>query len=271
LRPLSDADSERVVENLLGRAGIAESVRARIVKASEGNPLFVEQLLSMLIDNGSLRHEGDRWVPTTDLSELAIPPSIHALLAARLDQLPGPERSVLEPASVIGLSFAPAAVRELAPAEVRDDIWTQLGELARKQLVRSGQAESEADPSYRFQHILIKDAAYQGLLKRSRGAFHERFVRWADRINAEAGRTQEFEEILGWHLEQAYHYRKELGPLNEEAIAIGVNASGRLGNAGGRAFARGDMPAAANLLHRAAAPRRSAHGDRRVRGGRHGP
>jgi class 3 adenylate cyclase/tetratricopeptide (TPR) repeat protein len=253
LRPLSDADAEQVVENLLGRAGIAESVRARIVKASEGNPLFVEQLLSMLIDNGSLRHEGDRWVPTADLSQLTIPPSIHALLAARLDQLPGSERSVVEPASVIGLSFAPSAVRELVPEEVQDDIWTPLNSLARKQLVRAGQAESESDPSYRFQHILIKDAAYQGLLKRSRAAFHERFVHWADRVNAEAGRAQEFEEILGWHLEQAYRYQTELGPLDEDAVAMGVNASGRLGNAGGRAFARGDMPAAANLLERAAA------------------
>ncbi len=253
LQPLTEADAGLVVEHLLGQAGLADAVRARIVGAAEGNPLFVEQLLSMLIDKGSLRLEGDSWIATSDLSELAIPPTIHALLASRLDQLPGPERAVVEPASVIGLNFAPSAVRELAVEEVRDDLWPHLGSLVRRQLVREGEARSEVDPSYRFQHILVRDAAYQGLLKRSRATLHERFVEWADRVNAEAGRAQEFEEILGYHLEQAYRYRRELGPLGDDGVALGVRASTRLGSAGARAFARGDMPAAASLLERAAA------------------
>ena len=253
LRPLSDADAGRVVENLLGQAGIAPSVQARIVAASEGNPLFVEQLLSMLIDNGSLRSVDGRWMAAGDLSAISIPPTIHALLASRLDQLPQAERSVIEPASVIGLSFAPAAVHELAPDEVREDLWSHLSSLAAKQMVRAGESSSESDPSYRFQHILIRDAAYQGLLKRSRALFHEKFVVWADRVNAEAGRAQEFEEILGWHLEQAFRYRGDLGPLDDHAVEIGIDASRRLGSAGRRAMARGDMPAAASLLRRAAA------------------
>ncbi|MGO9179120.1 MAG: adenylate/guanylate cyclase domain-containing protein [Candidatus Limnocylindrales bacterium] len=252
LAPLSDADAGLVVENLLGQAGLAQSVRTRVVAAAEGNPLFVEQLLSMLIDNRSLRFADGRWAPAVDLSDISIPPTIHALLASRLDQLPPLERSVVEPASVIGLSFAPSAVWELAPDDVKADLWTHLSSLAAKQLVKAGQAESESDPSYRFQHILIKDAAYQGLLKRSRAIFHERFVIWADRVNADAGRTTEFEEILGWHLEQAHRYRKDLGPLDEHGIAVGIDASRRLSSAGRRAMARGDMPAAASLLRRAA-------------------
>ena len=253
LAPLSDADAGQVVENLLGRAGLAEDVRTRVVAASEGNPLFVEQLLSMLIDNGSLRFADDRWQPTVDLSDISIPPTIHALLASRLDQLPAAERSVVEPASVIGLSFAPAAVGELAPDDVTPDLMIHLSSLAAKQLVKAGEAASATDPSYRFQHILIKDAAYQGLLKRSRAILHERFAVWADRVNAEAGRSTEFEEILGWHLEQAFRYRGELGPRDEHAIAVGIDASRRLASAGRRAMARGDMPAAANLLKRAVA------------------
>ena len=252
LTPLSDGDAGRVVDNLLGRVGIAPSVQARIVAASEGNPLFVEQLLSMLMDSGSLRFADGRWIPAVDLSAIAIPPTIHALIAARLDQLPQPERTVIEPASVIGLSFAPAAVLELAPDEVRDDFWPHLSALAAKQLVRASPGTSDSDPSYRFQHILVRDAAYQGLLKRSRADLHERFVAWADRVNAEAGRAQEFEEILGWHLEQAFRYRGDLGPLDDHSIEIGIDASRRLGSAGRRAMARGDMPAAASLLGRAA-------------------
>ena len=253
LTPLSDEDAGRVVENLLGQAGIAPSVQARIVAAAEGNPLFVEQLLSMLIDNGSLRLVDGRWTPAHDLSAISIPPTIHALIASRLDQLPRLERAVIEPASVIGLSFAPSAVRELAPDEAREDIPSHLASLSAKQFVRAGEETSESEASYRFAHILIRDAAYQGLLKRSRADLHERFVEWADRVNAEAGRAQEFEEILGWHLEQAFRYRGDLGPLDDHGTEIGIEASRRLGSAGRRAMARGDMPAAASLLSRAAA------------------
>ena len=87
----------------------------RIVVAAEGNPLFVEQMLSMMIDSGSLHLADERWEPTGNLADLDVPPSIQALLAARLDLLGREERAVIEPASVIGLSFAEAAVTVLAP------------------------------------------------------------------------------------------------------------------------------------------------------------
>ena len=253
LAPLSEADSARVVENLLGQAGLADEVRARIVAASEGNPLFVEQLLSMLIESGRLRQDAAGWTATGDLAELAIPPTIHALLAARLDALPLPERAVIEPASVIGLSFPEQAVEALAPDSLRTELEAHLGELIRKQLVRSVEQTGDEDAIYRFHHLLIRDAAYQGLLKRARAQLHERFVAWADVVNAERGRAQEFEEILGYHLEQAYRYRSELGPLDGHGVGLGIQASERLGSAGTRAIARGDMPAAASLLGRAAA------------------
>ena len=255
LTPLSDADAGRVVEHLLGQAGLAQDARARIVGASEGNPLFVEQLLSMLIDSGRLHLDGGGWVATTDLSDLAIPPTIHALLAARLDALPRDEREILEPASVIGLAFPQDALEELAPRVLRDSVPEHLGVLIRRQLVRP-QTETESSDDgaiYRFHHLLIRDAAYQGLLKRSRAVLHERFVAWADVVNAERGRTTEFEEILGYHLEQAHRYRTQLGPLDAHGVGLGVRAAERLGSAGGRAIDRGDMPAAASLLGRAAA------------------
>ncbi len=253
LGPLSDADAARVVENLLGQTGLADNVRARIVGASEGNPLFVEQLLSMLIESGRLRRDTAGWAAATDLSELAIPPTIHALLAARLDALPATERSIIEPASVIGLSFPEPAVEALTPDSLRSEIESHLGELARKQLVRALDDQQDEDSVYRFHHLLIRDAAYQGLLKRSRAQLHERFVAWADVVNAERGRATEFEEILGYHLEQAYRYRTELGPLDDHGVDLGIRAAERLGSAGSRAIGRGDMPAAASLLGRAAA------------------
>jgi class 3 adenylate cyclase/tetratricopeptide (TPR) repeat protein len=249
LEPLTEEQSGRVVQHLLGDAPIPDDARARIVAAAEGNPLFVEQLLSMLIDDGLLRREGEGWVPGGDLSEISIPGTIQALLAARLDLLSPEERAVIEPAAVIGQIFEQPAVEELAPEPVKPDVAGHLGSMTQKQLVRPLQAGDEQE--YRFHHILVRDAAYQGILKRARATFHERFADWAERVNRERDRGTEFEEILGYHLEQAYQYLSELGPLDDRGQELGRRGAEKLGPAGRRAFARGDMAAAANLLRRA--------------------
>ncbi len=251
LEPLSAEESERIVEHLLGDAPFPAEVRDRIIASAEGNPLFVQQVLSMMIDDGLLRQEEGRWVPTGDLSDLAIPGSIQALLAARLDLLTPQERAVIEPASVIGLVFDQAAVDELVPDLVRPEVESHLVSMTQKQLVRPEPDESDLD--YRFHHILIRDAAYQGILKRARATMHEQFANWAERVNRDRDRQAQFDEILGYHLEQAYQYLVELGPLDEHGLELGDRGSGRLAAAGRRAFARGDMAAASNLLRRAAA------------------
>jgi class 3 adenylate cyclase/tetratricopeptide (TPR) repeat protein len=253
LEPLGDADAARVVQGLLGEAGIAGRAQERIVLAAEGNPLFVEQMLSMLIDTGALRLTHGRWEAAGDLADLSVPPSIQALLAARLDLLGRDERAVIEPASVIGVAFAQGAVTALAPGALEAAVPDHLGSMTRKQLLRpTGAATPEGD-DYRFAHILIRDAAYGGLLKRARATLHERFADWADEQNRRLGRSQEYEEILGYHLEQAYRYLAELGTLDDHALSIGARAAEKLAASGRRAFSRGDMHAAASLLRRAAA------------------
>ncbi|OFW72477.1 MAG: hypothetical protein A2Y55_10035, partial [Actinobacteria bacterium RBG_16_68_12] len=251
LEPLTAADTEQIVENLLGRAGIAEDARARIVSAAEGNPLFVEQLLSMLIDEELLRFEDGRWAAVSDLADLSVPPTIQALLASRLDRLFAEERAILEPASVIGHVFPKDAVEHLAPDEIRSQVPAHLAGLASKQFVRPDLSAVD-EVRFRFNHALIREAAYNGLLKRARATFHERFVDWADRVNRERGREIEYEEILGYHLEQAHRYLSELGPLDDRGRELGLSAGTRLSSAGRRAFGRGDMPAAASLLQRSA-------------------
>ena len=250
LGPLGDDQAGQIVEALLGRSGLAPAIRQRVTSAAEGNPLFVEQLVSMLIDEGTIRRvEGD-WRLADDVREIPIPPSIQALLAARLDRLGQDERAVIEPASVIGLEFDESAVRWLAPDPLRAGLPGHLATLDRRQLVHQT-AMLDDDASYRFHHILIRDAAYNSLLKRARASLHERFVEWVDEHNAETDRGLESQEILGYHLEQAHRYLAELGPLDAHGLALGVRASGRLAAAGRRAYARGDMPATANLLRRA--------------------
>jgi class 3 adenylate cyclase/tetratricopeptide (TPR) repeat protein len=252
LAPLSEAEAAQVAAGLLGDADLDPEVEARIVQAAEGNPLFVEQMLSMMVDEGALRHEGGRWVPAAGLGEIAVPPTIQALLAARLDLLGPGERAAIEAASVAGLVFPEDALRELVTSDVAAELEQIIRSLCRKHLVQTGVESVGAGAHYRFAHVLVREAAYQGMLKRTRATLHERFVGWADRVNEDRDRAVEFEEILGYHLEQAYSNLKELGPLDDHGRELGRRAAERLSSAGRRAFARGDMPAAANLLRRAA-------------------
>ncbi|HSL63234.1 MAG TPA: adenylate/guanylate cyclase domain-containing protein, partial [Gaiellaceae bacterium] len=247
LRPLDAEESERVVDALLGDAGLVGDVRRRVIESAEGNPLYVEQMLSMLIDEGRLRREGDRWVPAGELEEVAIPPTIHALVAARLDLLSPEEKAAVEPASVIGLRFGLEPLAELVPDAIRDALPDVLAALVRKRLLAEG---GGADGGFRFAHIVVRDAAYAEMLKRTRATLHERFADWGERANRDRG--AEFDEILGYHLEQAYRYGSELGPVDDHGRALAVRAATKLAAAGRRAFAREDMSAAANLLRRAA-------------------
>jgi class 3 adenylate cyclase/tetratricopeptide (TPR) repeat protein len=251
LEPLTAEQSEQVIANLIGGAGLDERVRTHIVETAEGNPLFVQQLLSMLIDDGLLLLEDGQWSAPDGLRDFAVPPTIQALLAARLDSLGREERAVIEPAAVAGNVFPEGAVQELAPDAVQGQVPALLAALSSKQFVRPDPAERAFEHAYRFHHVLIRETTYDGLLKRARATLHEQFVRWADRVNGD--RALEYEEILGYHLEQAHRYLAELGPLDDHGRELGADGSRRLASAGHRARARGDVAAAANLLERAAA------------------
>jgi len=247
LEPLSDADASKIVEELLG--SLEASVRARIAAVAEGNPLYVEQIVSMLVETGAIERGPEGWVAKQGSDHLQIPPTVQALVAARLDALRSEERAVVDPASVIGLTFAFEAISELVDEDVRQGIGEDLNVLVAKQFVRQLPDE---EVLYRFGHQIIRDTVYGSLLKRARATLHERFVTWAERVNKERGRELEFEEILGYHLEQAYQYRTELGVIDQKALDIAAQAAAKLGSAGRRASSRGDATAAASLLNRAA-------------------
>ncbi|HEX9410184.1 MAG TPA: adenylate/guanylate cyclase domain-containing protein [Actinomycetota bacterium] len=248
LEPLGAEDSERLIDNLVGAAELPTQVKRRIVEAAEGTPLFVEEMLSMLIDDGLLRRDDGHWIPAGDLATVDVPPTIHALLAARLDRLQQEERAVVECGSVEGKVFHRGALAELAPEGARSNLRSHLLTLTRRELIRPERADLAGEEAFRFRHQLIRDAAYQGMPKERRAELHERFAAW---LEGSAGTlASEYEEIVGYHLEQTYRYRAELGPTDEEDLEVARRAALHLATAGRRAHGRGDLPAAVNLLER---------------------
>jgi len=250
LEPLSAAESGEVVANLLGTTGVDDLVVDRIAAAAEGNPLFVEQLLSMLVEDGTLHERDGRWVSSAPLDTVHIPPTIAALLSARLDRLGPTDRIVIEHGAVIGQNFYRGAVEEMAPEAVRPHVGRCLSSLEAKELVLETDAAFLGLATFRFVHILVRDAAYHGILKRTRADLHEAFVDWIERVAPD--RASEYEEIRGFHLEQAFGIRVQLGTVDERLSELGRRASTYLASSGRRAVARGDMPAASGLLRRAA-------------------
>src|SRR5262245_4041119 len=178
--------------------------------------------------------------------DLHVPPSIHALLAARLDQLDPHERGVLERGSVEGKIFHRGAVQALAPDE--PEVPSRLVALVRKELVRPERSLLPGEEAYRFRHLLIRDAAYEALPKAVRAELHERFADWLEEHGSD---LVELDEILGYHLGQAYRYRTALGPVDEQAERLAGRAHNRLVKAGRRASERGDLAARRSLLERA--------------------
>jgi class 3 adenylate cyclase/tetratricopeptide (TPR) repeat protein len=235
LGPLEPAETTALIEQLLPvGADMDARLRERVQSAAGGNPLFVEEMLALISESGS--------------REMVVPPTIQALLAARLDQLQAEERTVLECGSVEGESFHRGTIQVMAPQE--PDVPGRLMALVRNDLVLPDRAILPGEKAFRFRHLLIRDAAYQALPKTDRAGLHERFARWLEERGAG---LVELDEITGYHLEQAFRYRCELGRVEQKARRLAADAATHLGAAGRRAMDRGDTGAAVNLLERAEA------------------
>ncbi|MGZ4325994.1 MAG: adenylate/guanylate cyclase domain-containing protein [Solirubrobacteraceae bacterium] len=231
LEPLPPDDVEALIPRQIGGGR-----RAQITRAAGGNPLFISEMLAMAGDADP---------------EVAVPPTLQALLAARLDKLDPAERRILERGSVEGEIFHRGSVQALTPEEPQ--VTPRLAALVRRDLIRPDVPQIPGDDGFRFRHLLLRDAAYIALPKTTRAELHERFALW---LEERAHGHIEMDEILGYHFEQAWRYHRELGLPTAEAVT--GRARKRLANAGRRALVRQDHSAALNLLERAAAVH---HGD----------
>jgi DNA-binding SARP family transcriptional activator len=229
LEPLDEAESRTLIESLAAEAGLDEDALGRVAAAAEGNPLFAEQILALVREQGPGALD-------------ALPPTVEALLASRVDALAPSDRAVAERATVIGRIFGRDAVVALSPPEEAGSIAGVLTTLERKGFVR----ESRAEPGVMgFHHVLIRDTVYRTVPKARRAELHERHADWLARCRDAA------DELVGHHLEQAHRYLTELAPPTRHARQLATEAGDRLGRAGIRAFQRGDLPATRNLLERA--------------------
>jgi class 3 adenylate cyclase/tetratricopeptide (TPR) repeat protein len=233
LEPLSEEETDELIAGLLEGSALDQGLQTRIRRAAGGNPLYLEEMLAFV---GRSSNGG----------EIEVPPTIQALLAARLDQLQPSERHVLERGSVEGEVFHRGGVAALVQDETPVD--GGLVGLVRKDLVRPELGQLAGEDGYRFRHLLIRDAAYEALPKATRAELHHLFAAWLETRGAE---LVELDEIVGYHLEQAFKYRAELGPLTESDRDAGDHGGKLLARAGRRAMERLDRQAAANLLERA--------------------
>ena len=236
LEPLGTDEAAELLASLLP-AQVEDGLRNRILDAAGGNPLFVEEMVAMV---------AERQTGNGELAEITVPPTIQALLAARLDQLDPHERVVLERGSVEGNVFHRGVVEALAPDE--REVPRQLMSLVRKELVRPDRSQLSGDDAFRFRHLLIRDAAYDALPKGERADLHQSFAAWLEEHGAE---LVELDEILGYHLEQAWRYRTELGAASDPELMNAART--RLEAAARRAMLRDDWAAALNLIDRALA------------------
>ena len=217
LDPLSETECEAMVEDLLS-SDLPESVKRLVAERSEGNPLYAEEIVRMLIDRGVLRAtEASRWELAQPVDEVEVPRSIQALIAARLDTLPSEEKALLQDAAVAGRIFwlgAVAALSERPPADVRDAI----GRLRVKEIVTPREPPVfSGELEFAFRHVLIRDVAYESLPKLRRARKHVEVARWAEERTG--NRSRELAEVVGAHYLRAIEYLDELGePADRELL-----------------------------------------------------
>jgi class 3 adenylate cyclase/tetratricopeptide (TPR) repeat protein len=243
LAPLEHGDTLALIDDLLHGDRIDDGLRRRIAEAGDGNPLFVEEIVQMLRDDGALEERAGSG------ATIAVPPTIHALLAARLDRLAPDESLVMRAGAVIGKTFYWGAIADLVPDALRPRVGGILQRLVRRQLIAPDPSPFVGEDAFRFHHLLVQETAYQETPKAARADLHARFAGWLEQ--AAGARVGEFEEILAYHEERAATYLRELARTGPEVDRLVDGAHRALAGAGRRALARGDVSAAVNLLSRA--------------------
>jgi class 3 adenylate cyclase/tetratricopeptide (TPR) repeat protein len=240
LRPLTEAQSEHLVAELLGDTDPLRELLADVRQKANGNPFFLEEILQRLIDEGALiRGEDCRWHTTERAQTMRLPDTIHAVLAARIDALPGDEKALLQQAAVVGRMFWPGSLGAIGSDGAAGET---LRSLERRGLIAARPTSTiEGESEYMFRHVLIRDVAYAGVPKSRRARAHAETGRWIEELAAD--RIDEFGELLAYHYaaaatgEDADLAWSESPGDQERLRARAFEALLRSGNAARRRFA----------------------------------
>ncbi|MGH2756223.1 MAG: ATP-binding protein [Actinomycetota bacterium] len=200
IEPLGHSDSERLVAKLLGAADLPVDLTERVVTRAEGNPLFIEEIVLRLTDEGHLTERDGAWTLTTDASHLEVPERVQTLIQARLDLLSERERDLVQAGAVAGRTFWSGAVEHVTGFS---DTRAILDDLKPRQMVIEQLSSAiPGEQEYDFRHLLIRDVAYESLPKKTRALYHARVAEWIESIRG--ARVEEAAELLADHYERAY-------------------------------------------------------------------
>jgi class 3 adenylate cyclase/tetratricopeptide (TPR) repeat protein len=246
LSPLSSDDTRRLIGALLAIDDLPEQVRSDVVTRAEGNPLYVEEFLRMLMESGRIEKRDGRWVADASIATVEVPPTLQGLIAARLDRVAPEVKAVLQRASLAGRLFSTDALTALGDGAV-PDAGPLRDAIRRDLLVEADERALGSGRVFRFKHVLIRDVAYSTVPKAERSRLHDRYGRW---LEASLGdRRHEIADIVAFHAEQAFLLARELRP--SAAADLGRRALDLLLEAARNAYERVDMHAALNLYRRA--------------------
>ena len=246
---LDAAATAQLAAELLGTGELPAELVDRLPSSTDGNPLFVRELVRMLVDDGVIASTGAGWELTVDPEAVDVPPTIQSLLATRVERLPERERRVIELASVVGPEFPLGALVALAPGLSRGDVDDTLERLRRREQIEPTGTYWGDEPVFRFHHVLIRDAAYRRVLKGVRADQHLAVGDWMERRAASI--VGDHDVAIAHHFEQAHLYRRQLGTDDAATVEVGRRAASLLGAAARAALERDDLAAASRLAGRA--------------------
>jgi class 3 adenylate cyclase len=237
LEPLSDRDTGQLLEALLARHGLPGTVEPALLARVGGNPLFAEEYVRMLRDRGAMGPHGDR---EASASAAAIPETVHAIVAARLDALPPGEKAVLQDAAVLGQAGWVGALTEIGHHE-RAGLEARLRRLEQRELLhRAWRSRVAGEVEYAFSHVLVRDVAYGQIVRAERAGKHRRAAAWIEALASD--RAEDRAELLAYHYQAALGFARAAG---QDVPGLADRARAALRDAGDRAAALGAWATAA--------------------------
>ncbi|HSD02435.1 MAG TPA: adenylate/guanylate cyclase domain-containing protein, partial [Gaiellales bacterium] len=243
LSPLPDADIARMIGTLLEQAVLPAETQATLLATAEGNPLYAEEYVRMLIDRGHLLHEGGRWRLAS--GDLPVPESVHGLIAARLDDLPADQKQLLQDAAVLGKVVWIGALAEMSGVP-RFEMEERLHGLERREMLRRERRSSVGgEVEYAFRHVLVRDVAYGQIPRAQRAEKHRRAAEWIAALSAD---RENAPDMVAHHYSQALDCTRDAGKPTAELERLTRLA---LRDAAERAFALNSIASALNHYHRA--------------------